>query len=73
MEYSNQNADVATQDFFSRFCFYIKAVNEDASKLDLALTKLNSFLESNQKENKISISTPNQTQINGSKVSVFWL
>ncbi|XP_050700091.1 chloride intracellular channel exl-1-like [Eriocheir sinensis] len=45
LEYNNPQADVATKDFFSRFCFYIKAVNSDPSKLDQALCSLNNFLE----------------------------
>ncbi|XP_068205563.1 chloride intracellular channel exl-1-like [Palaemon carinicauda] len=45
LEYNNPDADLATKDFFSKFCFYIKAVNEDPSKLDQALKKLNIFLE----------------------------
>lgn len=45
LEYNNPDADLATKDFFSKFCFYIKAVNEDPSKLDQALKKLNGFLE----------------------------
>lgn len=45
LEYCNPEADLATKDFFSKFCFYIKAVNQDPSKLDQALQKLNSFLE----------------------------
>ncbi|KAG7163752.1 chloride intracellular channel exl-1-like [Homarus americanus] len=45
LEYNNPDADLATKDFFSKFCFYIKAVNQDPSKLDQALQKLNHFLE----------------------------
>lgn len=45
LEYNNPDADLATKDFFSKFCFYIKAVNQDPSKLDQALQKLNGFLE----------------------------
>lgn len=45
MEYNSSEADIATKDFFSKFCFYIKAVNQDPSKLDQALERLNNFLE----------------------------
>ncbi|XP_045600432.1 chloride intracellular channel exl-1 [Procambarus clarkii] len=45
LEYNSPDADLATKDFFSKFCFYIKAVNQDPSKLDQALEKLNNFLE----------------------------
>nr|XP_053655867.1 chloride intracellular channel exl-1-like [Cherax quadricarinatus] len=45
LEYNSPEADLATKDFFSKFCFYIKAVNQDPSKLDQALEKLNHFLE----------------------------
>ncbi|CAL4229420.1 unnamed protein product, partial [Meganyctiphanes norvegica] len=46
LEYSSPEADLATKDFFSKFCFYIKAVNQDPTKLDQALKNLNGFLES---------------------------
>ncbi|KAK3856697.1 hypothetical protein Pcinc_036999 [Petrolisthes cinctipes] len=45
LEYNSPEADLATKDFFSKFCFYIKAVNQDPSKLDQALHSLNTFLE----------------------------
>lgn len=45
LEYNSPEADLATKDFFSKFCFYIKAVNQDPSKLDQALHSLNVFLE----------------------------
>ncbi|XP_042873041.1 chloride intracellular channel protein 5-like [Penaeus japonicus] len=45
LEYNSSEADIATKDFFSKFCFYIKAVNQDPSKLDQALERLNNFLE----------------------------
>lgn len=45
LEYNHPQADIATKDFFSRFCFYIKAVNLDSSKLDQALCSLDAFLQ----------------------------
>uniref|UniRef100_A0A2P2HZ31 Chloride intracellular channel protein 2-like n=1 Tax=Hirondellea gigas TaxID=1518452 RepID=A0A2P2HZ31_9CRUS len=46
LKYDNQDADIACKDFFSKFCFYIKAVSKDSAQLDHALEKLNAFLES---------------------------
>jgi len=38
-------AETATLDFFSKFCFFIKAVSRDGSSLHLSLAKLDSFLK----------------------------
>ncbi|XP_063599939.1 chloride intracellular channel exl-1-like [Penaeus indicus] len=54
LEYNSAEADLATKDFFSKFCFYIKAVNQDPSKLDQALQRLNNFLERTHVANGIS-------------------
>ncbi|KAA0201949.1 hypothetical protein HAZT_HAZT003247 [Hyalella azteca] len=43
--YDSPEAEIACKDFFSKFCFFIKAVNQDSSKLDHALEKLDAFLE----------------------------
>ncbi|KAF2360215.1 Glutathione S-transferase N-terminal [Trinorchestia longiramus] len=45
LSYDCAEAEIACQDFFSKFCFFIKAVNQDSSKLDHALEKLNCYLE----------------------------
>lgn len=54
LEYNSAEADLATKDFFSKFCFYIKAVNQDPSKLDQALQRLNNFLERTHIANGVS-------------------
>jgi len=40
----NLLAEAATRDFFSKFCFFIKAVSRDSSALDQSLSKLDRFL-----------------------------
>ncbi|KAL7643038.1 UNVERIFIED_CONTAM: hypothetical protein RMT77_006327 [Armadillidium vulgare] len=45
LEYKNNEADLAAKDFFSSFCFYIKAVSQDATKLISSLAELNDYLE----------------------------
>jgi len=37
-------AEAATRDFFSKFCFFIKAVSRDSFALEQSLAKLDSFL-----------------------------
>lgn len=58
LKYDNPDADIACKDFFSKFCFFIKAVNQDSSKLDHALEKLNSFMEATTPPPSLAPSSP---------------
>jgi len=43
LNYCNDEADAATKDLFSKFCFFIKDVNKDAGALENELRKLDTY------------------------------
>uniref|UniRef100_A0A914UPL2 GST C-terminal domain-containing protein n=1 Tax=Plectus sambesii TaxID=2011161 RepID=A0A914UPL2_9BILA len=45
LKYSDTEADGATADLFSKFCFYIKEVNKDSKGLEQELHRIDQFLE----------------------------
>ncbi|XP_069695773.1 chloride intracellular channel protein 4-like [Periplaneta americana] len=51
LQQEDPEAELATRDFFSRFCFYIRDVSKDASHLESELRRVNHYLNTVARDN----------------------